>query len=563
MGTKRCWSITLLVLLGAVLTGSSSSTLARTLYVDDEARVPGDGSSWVTAFKYLQDALAVASAGDEIRVAQGEYRPDRGGGHTAGDRNATFQMPDGVTLTGGCAGVGAADPNLRDLGRFATVLTGDLAGNDDPNDEVTLLDNSFHVVTADGMSQDTVLEGLTITHGYAGDGVGGDLDGAGGGLRNIGAACLVRDCTFLHNRAYQGGAGVLNTDSNAVFVGCTFRENWCDDGDGAGMESNRSHIRMEDCRFLRNYANEDGGALFNVDGSLEAINCEFLENGASEHGGGVYNIRSRATFFNCVFRANRSGEGEGAICGGDVRLILCRFIDNFSYEGVGAVACGEVVAVNCTFANNYGAGAGALLAGGYLSQCTFYGNVGAGGEDGNAGAIWGSAVTARGCIFWGNGVWRTSEDNGKYELMTEYTDQIGGAPHGATLEYCCVQDWTPERGGTGNSAADPLFVAVDQNDFHLKSQAGHWDSASQTWVLDDVTSPCIDAGDPNAPVEYEPFPNGGRVNLGAYGGTCEASKSWFGTEGCPGVNAADLNGDGQVDAEDYRLALQRWPETDQ
>ncbi|HCO94134.1 MAG TPA: hypothetical protein DIU00_09315 [Phycisphaerales bacterium] len=39
------------------------------------------------------------------------------------------------------------------------------------------------------------------------------------------------------------------------------------------------------------------------------------------------------------------------------------------------------------------------------------------------------------------------------------------------------------------------------------------------------TCPCIDAGDPNSPVAFEPFPNGGIINIGAYGGTLEASKS--------------------------------------
>jgi hypothetical protein len=566
MGTKRCLRVTMSVLLCVVLAGGWGPTWARTIYVDDGAPELGNGSSWASALRYLQDALTIAKAGDEIRVAQGEYLPDQGGGNAAGDRNATFQVPAGVTIQGGFAGVGAGDPDLRDSTLFATILTGNLAGNDDdPNDPATWFDNSFHVVTADGVGNDTVLEGLMIAHGNAADGAGGSLDGIGGGLRNIGATYLVRDCTFLHNRAHDGGAGVMNTDSNAVFVGCTFLENWCDDGDGGGMANHRSHIRMDDCRFLRNYVDDDGGGLYG-DGSLEAINCEFLENGASERGGGV--IVDHATFFNCVFRANHSGEGEGAISGGDVRLILCRFIDNFSWEGVGGGVCGDTVAVNCTFANNSGEGAGALAARGYLSHCTFYGNVGWGegwGEGWRAGAVCGP-VTARGCIFWSsifwsNGVWRTNEDDGKYELMTEYADQIGGDPNGATLEYCCIQGWTPERGGIGNIGADPLFVAPDQNDFHLQSQAGHWDATTLAWVLDDVTSPCIDAGDPNSPVEQEPFPNGGRVNMGAYGGTCEASKSWFGVAPGPGVEAADLNGDGRVDAEDLRLALLRQPQT--
>jgi hypothetical protein len=44
-------------------------------------------------------------------------------------------------------------------------------------------------------------------------------------------------------------------------------------------------------------------------------------------------------------------------------------------------------------------------------------------------------------------------------------------------------------------------------------------------MRDAVTSPCIDVGDPATPAGDEPQPNGGRINMGAYGGTAEASKS--------------------------------------
>ena len=43
--------------------------------------------------------------------------------------------------------------------------------------------------------------------------------------------------------------------------------------------------------------------------------------------------------------------------------------------------------------------------------------------------------------------------------------------------------------------------------------------------MDDVTSPCIDAGDPATPVGLESSPNGGIVNMGVYGGTNQASRS--------------------------------------
>jgi len=80
-----------------------------------------------------------------------------------------------------------------------------------------------------------------------------------------------------------------------------------------------------------------------------------------------------------------------------------------------------------------------------------------------------------------------------------------------------------------SSTPDLLFSPGDDiwidGDYHLKSQAGRWDPVSESWIQDDVTSPCIDAGDPNSPIGHEPFPNGGIINMGAYGGTPEASKS--------------------------------------
>jgi len=68
--------------------------------------------------------------------------------------------------------------------------------------------------------------------------------------------------------------------------------------------------------------------------------------------------------------------------------------------------------------------------------------------------------------------------------------------------------------------------------YHLNFQAGRWDPASDTWFQDDVTSPSIDASDPNSPIGQEPFPNGNITNVGAYGCTAEASKSDYGAEPC-------------------------------
>jgi hypothetical protein len=104
----------------------------------------------------------------------------------------------------------------------------------------------------------------------------------------------------------------------------------------------------------------------------------------------------------------------------------------------------------------------------------------------------------------------------------------------------------------------PADYSWVDGDYHLKSQAGRWDSNSQTWVKDNVTSPCIDAGDPAAPIGDEPFPNGGIINIGAYGGTAEASKSYFGEAVCETIIAGDINGDCKVDFADFRIMALHW-----
>jgi len=95
----------------------------------------------------------------------------------------------------------------------------------------------------------------------------------------------------------------------------------------------------------------------------------------------------------------------------------------------------------------------------------------------------------------------------------------------ATVSYSDIQDgWT--GAGQYNIDDEPLFAYSANGNYYPKSQAGRWDSNSQSWVVDNVTSPCIDAGDPGTPVGLEPLPNGGVINMGAYGGTPQASMSF-------------------------------------
>jgi hypothetical protein len=161
-----------------------------------------------------------------------------------------------------------------------------------------------------------------------------------------------------------------------------------------------------------------------------------------------------------------------------------------------------------------------------LANCTVSGNYG-----GSKGAgLWfkDSEAVVTNSVVWGN---TPSEIlvQGSIQPIIAYTDVAGG--------------WS----GDGNVDADPLFgrpgywanpndltkalapsdpsVVWVPGDYHLMSQSGRWDPVAEKWIMDAMTSPCIDAGNPLSAAGAEPMPNGNRINMGAYGGTSQASMS--------------------------------------
>lgn len=108
-----------------------------------------------------------------------------------------------------------------------------------------------------------------------------------------------------------------------------------------------------------------------------------------------------------------------------------------------------------------------------------------------------------------------------------------------------------QAGLAGGEYADPGFVDPDANDYHLLSERGRYRATTDEWILDNVTSVCVDGGDPNIEPTEERMPNGGRINMGAYGNTASASMSEWEIK-------ADLNRDGIVDIKDFAIFAQSW-----
>ncbi len=544
---NRMMCQTLVLIVCACLAGADGAK-ARVIYVDGAATGADDGSSWVDAHIHLQDALAEASPAAkpiEIRVAQGVYTADTGQTVTLPAWRASFQLLNGVRLKGGYAGVMGADPNARDLDSYTTTLGAD--------------SGAHQVIVGSQTDATAVIDGFTISP-------------AG---RRSAVAIASGSPTFIDCRFVGQDSEVISTwpmidvsDCHSVLIGCRVEA-----GAGDRILCREGHLTLRDCAFVQN----TNDAIWIV-GTLDLFRCSFIDcRGA---------VSCRGTLVARDCRFVRSGGSLGTVSvTGDSAFVDCSFINNRTRgisPGALSLSGDRATLTRCLFEGNscseWGSGAiSSYVWALELSHCLFVGNQSGAGRPG--------AVRHSGPILWVSNC--TFADNRGRPNALKNGEQRSAI---AELTQCVVRDGSdPLAGvvsvtysnveggyaGDGNVDVDPVFVAPgywganatpdDPNDdvwvmgdYHLKSEAGHWDQDSESWVLDDVTSPCIDLGDPNGSLGSEPFPNGGYVNLGAYGGTDEASRSYFGGPVCETQIAGDINGDCRVDDLDMDILMSHW-----
>ena len=532
----------------------------KIIYVDADADGLNIGINWEHAVNSLQDALLLAYFSDkpvEIRVAQGIYKPDRGLGIMPGDSSVSFQLINGVTIKGGYApnlGGHRGQPDIRDIGQYKSILSGDLDADDGPGLD-TVKENSLHVITSSESDATAVLDGFTIT---ASGIVGGGINpyNHSSGMYNDKSSPTLIDCTFTGNKATERGAGMYNNNSNLILRNCTFSDNAAPDG-GAGMYNDNSSPMLTNCTFSGNAVGGSGAGMYNNNSKPVLLNSAFTGNNAGMSGGGMYNEKSVPTLTNCTFTYNSAGGGGG---GG-----------LYNEESVSMLS-------DCTFRGNSTQGSGGGMYNNNskpaLLSCIFNENQALrdGGGLNNYNA---SETNLTHCIFSGN---RARDGGGMENLINSYlvlrnctfsanlADHAGGGISNTqnghlTQINCILWDNIPDEiqegrrdGRVGNLGSDPLFADPENGDFHLKSQGGRWDPVSGTWVVDEISSPYIDAGSPDEPVGLERFPNGGRINMGAYGGTPEASLSPQFLTQLPGRASNPSPADGAVEI-DRNIAL--------
>ncbi len=351
------------------------------LYVRANAPVGGNGTSWATAFNDLHDAICVAVGSndvvDEVWVAAGTYKPDRG----LGNRLISFRLANGVAIYGGFAGtetlLSQRNPNVN-----VTILSGDIGVVGDVSD------NTYHVLTGSDLDSTAVLDGFTVTGGNANS--GSFPHHAGGGMRNACGSPTLVNCAFSSNRAEFGGAVENYVGSNPSFVNCTFASNIATNASGA-MNNNASSPSLSGCSFTGNTAGASG-AIGNAFGSNAVLTgCMFTNNTAMGNpfstAGAIGNYESSPMLTGCEFTSNSCVWGGGAIenggpeggPGSSPTLIDCTFTGNSATFGAGVYNYHESSPVisGCTFTGNMADDSAAIYSLGgtqTITDCMFIGN---------------------------------------------------------------------------------------------------------------------------------------------------------------------------------------------
>ena len=285
--------------------------------------------------KTIQKAIDAASPGDTVWVGPGVYR-------------GPLVMKKPLTL-------------FADLGPDTTILDGG---------------DSVRVLHIEGVKNAAVI-GFTIRRGHANSGGGiacvGDtaimiatclieknwesgiavwksfdidmhelqfVENSGSAVALDGSAVAMRDCLFLRNKAYAGGAISMNRSTFFLPVRtCRFEENSAETGAGGALYADSSQVLLAECMFLRNHSPLAGGAIAIMNDTRSAISrCVFQENDAKADGA-IHGDGSMLNVALCIFDRNRSQAAASAIgyvkrppSGLQSALANCTFYQNVSGE---------------------------------------------------------------------------------------------------------------------------------------------------------------------------------------------------------------------------------------
>jgi len=346
-------------------------------------------------------------------------------------------------------------------------------------------------------TNDSAIQGFTITNGYAFE---------GGAIYLDYASPTIKDCIFTNNQAYGSMTG------------------------GGAIHCSNASPLIDNCRFTKNHAYHFGGAIQIRAGSSPTItHSAFIENDVDDGGGAIYISVSSANIQNCRFTAN-----DAIIAGGAI----------YSKESSYSV-------INCTINNNTTAGIG----GGIYCYTSSPSIVNSIFTQNNKAIVEGNSdsdpnVTY--CLFYNNptGDYYDNDTSTSYTAAVNINTNVPQASNNIDGDPLYAADGYFDVNGTAENPDDDFWV---DGDYHLNAQNGRWDPNAAQWIKDAATSPCIDAGSPNSYWKRELWPHGKRANIGLYGNSPHASMS-----DSEVGNASDFDNNEIIDGNDLSVLGQLW-----
>jgi len=349
--------------------------------------------------------------------------------------------------------------------------------------------------------QDSIVDGFTITNAYASYGAGIYFSGTTATAMNN----IITGNTSGGGKYYGGGGIRVKAGWPTIINNVITGNNDLQSGGGIRCVAGGAPVIAYNT-IGSNTAAIYGGGIYCDGGSSPAITDNVIIANTALHGGGISrDVASPIITGNVIGGNTVESVGGGILCNNSSPMVS----GNALYDNV---------------ANNGGA-LSYDSSGGVLANNTITGNT-AWNRGGTINCGGSSSMTIKNSVLWDNVSPRGPEIaliSPPTTLTVMYSDVAGGwgvasVPDGCTLIW-----------GPGNIDTNPIFADPGNGDYHLKSNYGRWDPTANGgaggWVFDDMTSPCIGAGDPGSDAANEPQPNGGIINMGGCGNTLEASKS--------------------------------------
>jgi len=459
------------------------------LFVKYNATGQNTGCTWTDAAISLQSIIKQVSDGNfpkvkEIWIAKGTYYPA-----TDGNRNASFQLLNGVSIYGGFAGF---ETKLKERNSSAnpTILSGDIGVKENNSD------NSYHVVSGSNTDATALLKGVIIEGGNADKGYICPYACGGGIYINNGSPSL-KHIFFQNNSAIYGGGMYNGNNSKPLVKESMFNNNSAKNG-GAILNDNSSPV-VTHVFLTGNTASNQGGGMVNRNQAVPLISHVNFGGNSAKLGGGIVNDNSSPVLSHSIVSDNEAVNGGGIVNLNQSSPLISHVI-------IGSNAAKE------TGSAIFNQSSSPLI-----SQTTISGNI--------AGSVIvneNSQTTINNSILWAN--YHSSN------VVPQIVDNSGSA---TTVNYSIVQGgWSGN--GSHNKADDPQFAKpiadeitthTTMGDFHLKVGSPAIDSGNNDLIPQDradaecATEPFGD-GDSTEIVDFD-FDGrtriiGNSVDMGAY-----------------------------------------------